>query len=145
MRISAVSIICIILFSSIIACKKKVTAPTRTEHITRSTWTFEKATAGGIDVTAQIPACFKDNTITFASNGTGTISEGTISCAPPAPSVFTWAFQNNEAQLSLSSPIITGGSGVFNIVTLNETNLVISQDITLPPAPTTLVVLTFKH
>lgn len=142
-------IVLVVVFCSVIvSCKKKNNAPpppTKTEHLTRSSWQFEKATASGIDVTAMVPACFKDNIITFASNGTGTISEGTIGCVPPAPSVFTWSFQNNETQLSLSAAIITGGSGLFNIITLNETNLVISQDITLPPNPTTNVVLTFKH
>src|SRR6478736_2227878 len=52
--------------------------PTKTELITKSSWKFSSAKASGIDVTAQIPACFKDNTITFVASGTGTISEGAV-------------------------------------------------------------------
>ena len=121
--------------------------PTKTELITKSSWKFSSAKAGGIDVTAQIPACFKDNTITFvASGGTGTISEGTNVCAPPAPASFTWSFQSSETQLNLNTPLITGGSGLFTIVKLDAVNLVVSQNMTIPPAPGPVnVELTFIH
>jgi len=121
--------------------------PTKTELITKSSWKFSSAKAGGIDVTAQIPACFKDNTITFvASGGTGTISEGANVCAPPAPASFTWSFQSSETQLNLNTPLITGGSGLFTIVKLDAVNLVVSQNMTIPPAPGPVnVELTFIH
>lgn len=128
-------------------CSKKdsVTLST-TDKITLSAWKFDKATANGTDISAQIPTCFKDNTITFASNGSGTINEGTTVCVPPAPASFTWSFQNNGSQLNLSTALITGGSGIFNLVTLNEMNLVISQDMIIPPATTSITgVITFKH
>ncbi len=70
--------------------------PTKTELITKSSWKFSSAKAGGTDVTAQIPACFKDNTMTFVASGTGTISEGANICAPATPATFTWAFQTSE-------------------------------------------------
>ena len=121
--------------------------PTKTELITKSSWKFSSAKASGIDVTAQIPACFKDNTITFvASGGTGTISEGANVCAPPAPASFTWSFQSSETQLNLNTPLITGGSGLFTIVKLDAVNLVVSQNMTIPPAPGPVnVELTFIH
>ena len=121
--------------------------PTKTELITKSSWKFSSAKAAGIDVTAQIPACFKDNTITFvASGGTGTISEGATVCAPPAPASFTWSFQSSETQLNLNTPLITGGSGLFTIVKLDAVNLVVSQNMTIPPAPGPVnVELTFIH
>jgi len=121
--------------------------PTNTELITKSSWKFSSAKAGGFDVTAQIPACFKDNTITFvASGGTGTISEGANVCAPPAPASFTWSFQSSETQLNLNTPLITGGSGLFTIVKLDAVNLVVSQNMTIPPAPGPVnVELTFIH
>ena len=121
--------------------------PTKTELITKSSWKFSSAKAGGIDVTAQIPACFKDNTITFvASGGTGTISEGANVCAPPAPANFTWSFQSSETQLNLNTPLITGGSGLFTIVKLDAVNLVVSQNMTIPPSVTPInVELTFIH
>lgn len=130
------------------SCSKDDDAPqqTKTEMITSSSWKFEKATASGFDISAQVPACFKDNEITFSTNGSGTVTEGTLACSPPAPPTFTWSFQNNETTLNLSTPLISGGSGNFTIVTLNQTNLVISQDMIIPPAtmPVT-VVITFKH
>lgn len=120
--------------------------PTPTDHLTKSSWKFSSAKAGGFDVTAQIPSCFKDNTMLFVANGSGTISEGTEACVPPAPSSFTWFFQNNGTQLNLSTTLISGGSGVFDINTLNETNLVLSQNMIIPPSTTPVnVQITFVH
>lgn len=120
--------------------------PTNTDYITKSSWKFSSARAGGFDVTSQVPACFKDNTMTFAINGTGTISEGPTACATPAPATFTWNFQGtNNNELKLSVPIITGGSTVFTILLLNDVNLVVSQTMTIAPAPPTNVELTFVH
>lgn len=132
-----------LLFSS---CDKTDEAPpTNTDYITKSSWKFNSAKAGGIDVTAQVPACFKDNTMTFAINGTGTISEGANICASPAPATFTWTFQNNGTEINLSTPIVTGGSTVFTIVLLNDVNLVVSQTMTIAPNPPATVELTFVH
>ena len=119
--------------------------PSNTDHITRSSWKFSSAKAGGIDVTAQVPACFKDNTIVFVANGTGTISEGANVCSPASPSSFTWTFQNNGTEINMSTPLVAGGSGVFTIVRLNETNLIVSQQMTIAPNPPTTVELTFIH
>ena len=120
--------------------------PSNTDYITKSSWKFSSAKAGGIDVTAQVPACFKDNTITFFANGSGTISEGANICSPPAPPNFTWTFQNNGTEINLSTPLLTGGSTVFTIVTpINDVNLVVSQTMTIAPNPPTTVELTFIH
>ncbi|HEX6848550.1 MAG TPA: lipocalin family protein [Chitinophagaceae bacterium] len=128
------------------SCDKTDEAPpTNTDYLTKSSWKFSSAKAGGFDVTAQVPACFKDNTMTFAINGTGTISEGANVCATPAPATFTWNFQNNGSEINLSTPIITGGSTVFTIVLLNDVSLVVSQTMTIAPNPPTTVELTFIH
>ena len=120
--------------------------PSNTDYITKSSWKFSSAKAGGFDVTAQIPACFKDNTITFVATGTGTISEGAVACSPAAPATFTWSFQSSETQINLNTPLITGGSGLFTIVKLDAVNLVVSQNMTIPPAPGPVnVELTFIH
>ena len=136
-----------VLFSN---CDKTDEAPpTNTDYITKSSWKFSSAKAGGFDVTSQVPACFKDNTITFAINGTGTITEGASVCTPASPASFTWVFQTNgtQPQISLSTPLITGGSGVFTIVLLNDVSLVVSQSMTIPSIPTgpVTVELTFTH
>ena len=120
--------------------------PSNTDYITKSSWKFSSAKAGGFDVTAQVPTCFKDNTITFAINGTGAISEGANVCTPASPASFTWVFQNNGTQITLNTPLVSGGSGTFTIVTLNDVSLVISQSMTIPPSPTPVTVeLTFIH
>ncbi|HKC34455.1 MAG TPA: lipocalin family protein [Chitinophagaceae bacterium] len=120
--------------------------PSNTDYVTKSSWKFSSAKASGIDVTAQVPACFKDNAILFVANGTGTITEGANVCSPASPSTFTWTFQNNGTQINLSTPLVTGGSGLFTIVTLNDVNLVVSQNMTIPPSMTPInVELTFIH
>ena len=122
------------------------TPPTKTELITKSSWKFSSAKANGADATALIPACFKDNTMTFVATGTGTISEGATACVPPAPASFTWSFQSSETQLNLNTPLITGGSGLFTIVSLTDVNLVVSQTMTIPPSITPInAELTFIH
>jgi hypothetical protein len=119
--------------------------PSNTDYITKSSWKFSSAKAGGIDVSAQVPACFKDNTILFVANGTGTINESTNVCTPASPSSFTWVFQNNGTEINLSTPLVTGGSTVFTIVLLNDVSMVVSQTMTIAPYPPTLVEFTFIH
>lgn len=121
-------------------------AKTNTEKITQSSWKIEKAEAGGLDVTSNAQlACYLDNAMTFATNLSGTITEGAVVCTSPAPATFTWSFQNNEALLRFSFTLFPGGSPDFTIVSLTETNLVLSQQMTIPPFPATTVVVTFKH
>ena len=119
--------------------------PSNTDYLTKSSWKFSSAKAGGADVTANVPACFKDNTMLFLVNGTGTINENTVICSPASPSSFTWVFQNNGTEINLSQPIVSGGSTVFTIVLLNDVNLVVSQTMTIAPYPPTTVELTFIH
>jgi len=119
--------------------------PSNTDYITKSSWKFSSAKAGGTDVTAQVPACFKDNTMLFVANGSGTINESTNVCSPASPPSFTWVFQNNGTEINMSTPIVSGGSSVYTIVLLNDVNLVVSQTMTIAPYPPTTVELTFIH
>ena len=130
--------------------KDDTPAKTKTQYITQSTWKFDKATANGNDV-SNLPmfTCWKDNIVTFASttegSGTGTIDEGANVCSPSSAGAFTWSFQTNETILFMSTPVIPTGSSNFLIVTLNGTNLVVSQDVNVPPFGMQNVVVTFKH
>jgi len=45
----------------------------------------------------------------------------------------------------MNTPLVSGGSGVFTIVLLNDVNLVVSQNMTIAPYPPTTVELTFIH
>ncbi len=143
----------ILLFNS---CSKDDSDPpaakTKTELLTKATWKFEKAEAAIVgDITGNLEACNKDNTITFTATanakGTGVADEGPTKCDPadPQSATFNWTLENNETQLNSDKPLFPGGSGVFNIISLTETNLVVSQQMTIPPAPTTTVTITLKH
>lgn len=116
--------------------------PTKTELLTKASWKFSVATVGGSDVSAALQACQRDNIITFASNGSGTNDEGLSKCNPgdPQSNAFTWNFLTNETQLFISSTLFTGGSNTFTIVTLSETELVLSQTITVLGTPQTVTV-----
>lgn len=120
-----------------------VTNKTKTDLIVQSPWKVEKVTVGGVDFTDNSAfLCAKDNITTFQANLTGSVNEGTNVCSPPAGN-FTWQFKTGETILSLSAAIIPTGNNDFTIQSLTETNLVLSQSITVPvPAN---VVLTLKH
>lgn len=121
---------------------------TKTQLITQGAWSFDKAFQGTVDVTAQVPVCYKDNVVSFTSSTTGTVNNPVVCTPPPdnTPSTFTWSFTNGETVLSLSASLFPGGSNDFNIVTLSETSLVISQNVIIPPQTTpTNVVFHYKH
>ena len=120
--------------------------PTKTQLITQSSWKFDKATASGVDISAQVNACFKDNIATFTSAGNMTLDESANVCSPTSyAGSYTWSFQSGETVLHLSAPIFTGGSSDFTLVSLDGTNLVVSQVMTVAPYPPATVVVTFKH
>lgn len=137
-----------LFFSCLAACTNKdpVHVKTNTELITQSTWKFDNAKVGGTDVSAFVQACQKDNIITFVSTGSGTLDEGATKCnaGDPQTTPFTWNFASNETVLHISAILFTGGSSDFNIVTLSETQLVLSQNITIS-GTTQNAVITFKH
>ncbi|HLG38165.1 MAG TPA: lipocalin family protein [Chitinophagaceae bacterium] len=145
-----------LLFSSLIivtlfiitGCGKDDPAPakTKTELITQGSWKFDNATASGIgDISGAINACLKDNIAVFTSTGSLTIDESANVCSPTYAGNYTWEFQSNETILHLNAPIFTGGSTDFTIVSITETNLVLSQVMTVAPYPPTTVEVTFKH
>ncbi len=129
------------------ACKKEK-AKTKTELLTQTSWKFDKAVATGYgDISSQIDACYKDNNITFVSNGTGNVTEEAVVCSPSTAGGFTWQFQSNETVLQISTQLFAGAGNQFTIVSLSETVLVLSQMVTLP-APISAnvnVEVTFKH
>ena len=134
----------------IVSCKKEDNTPppkTKTENISSNSWKFSSAVAAGSDISNNPSiSCIKDDAVTFQSNGNGTVTEGLIVCNPTTAGNFTWSFQNNETQLMMSAGLFPGGSGLFNLVSLNETTLVVSQDVIIPPSTTSiLVTATYVH
>lgn len=112
---------------------------TKTELITKASWKYEKIEPA---LAESYITCFKDNTTTFTADGKGNSAEGATACNPPTGN-FNWNFASNETILHLDATLIPSGSNDFTIVTLNETNMVLSQNIT-SPVPATITI-TFKH
>ncbi len=143
--------ISLMLVLGVTACQKESeeeVPPTNTELIVSSSWKFDKATAGSYgDVSSYIDACYKDNVITFSTGGAGTVNEATVVCAPSTAGSFTWSFTNNETTLNTSSALFPGGAVSLTIVTLNDTNLILSMPYTFPPPVSQTVVteITLKH
>jgi hypothetical protein len=82
-----------------------------------------------VDVYASVPACQKDNIITFNSNGTYTETEGATSCSPSSASSGTWSLSGSTLTLD----------GDANTTTFNCTTLVIKTIGTTDVAAITLV------
>jgi len=125
-------------FASLIICiagckKDPAHVKTKTEIISQSTWKFSNAKVSGADVSAFIQTCQKDNVLTFVSNKTGTLDEGATKCnaSDPQSNPFTWDFLNNETTLHVSTVLFTGGSSDFTIVSLTDTELILSQNISI--------------
>jgi len=129
-----------------LSCKKSAHDKTKTEVITQSTWKFDNAKVGGIDVSGFLDACDKDNTVLFASDKSGVADEGLTKCADADPQTvaFTWEFQSNETVIAASAPLFPGGNGNFTIMTLTESQLIVSQDIDVS-GTTQHAVITLKH
>ena len=129
-----------------ISCKKSDDPKTKTELLTQGSWKYSSATAGGASADAWVDACYKDNLITFNATGeTGNVNESSTVCSPSTAGNFTWAFKNNETEMTVTANLFPGGSGDISIVSLTETTLVVSQDMTIPPYPTTNVTVTLTH
>lgn len=130
---------------------------TKMELITLSAWKYNDAkidTDNNGTGDQAIPAgvlepCQTDNAITFTSNLSGTIDEGPTKCdaGDPQSVPFTWSFTNNETMINFSSPLFVGFGGDFKIISLTETELVISQQVSIlpPPLPSVTIIASFKH
>jgi hypothetical protein len=134
-----------IIFSS---CNKDDNPPapkTKTQLLTQGTWKYKSATVGGTPYTIQ--ACQQDNIYTFSAAGGGGIDEGASKCnaTDPQTNSFTWNFQSGETLLYISTILFSGGSNTFTLVSLTETEAIISQGITVGGFPTQNVVVTFQH
>jgi hypothetical protein len=147
-RFSLIATLVILSLINISCDPDEPTAPTKAEYISKSSWKFESATYNGAPVPAGYTVCLTDNTLTFYVTKY-TVDEGMVFCVPSTATSGPqdWAFANNETQLVLATALVPGTtSGTFTLNTLNGTNLVISQNVIIPPATTPgPLVVTFKH
>lgn len=81
------------------------------------------------DEFAFMPACQKDNVLTFLSNGTYTYTEGATSCTPSTADSGIWSFSGGNLVLD----------GDTNTTTFNCTTLVIKSTGNTDIATVTLV------
>lgn len=131
------------------SCQKDDNLPvlkTKTQLITQSPWKYSSAVRDGVNLDPFLQTCQKDNITTLAAAGTGTTDEGATKCnvADPQSVSFTWSFQSGETMLLTSAALIPGGSTTSTIVTLSETQLVVSQPYLLAGV-TKDAVVTFVH
>jgi len=147
-HLSRTAVLTLIVSLFFTACSKSdsSSSKTKTELITQSSWKFSNAKVSGTDVSAFLQTCQKDNILVFAAAGTGTLDEGAAKCnsSDPQTNPFTWNFATNETVLHVSTVLFTGGSSDFNIVSLTDAQLVLSQDITVSGS-TQNAVVTFIH
>jgi len=151
--------IALLAFSALIiygCAKEKSKGDNKTQTISQSSWKYQSASVdqdnNGTGDFAVPPGTFQncetDNVITFKTDGTGTLDEGASKCntADPQTISFTWNFSANETILNINTPILAGVGGDFKIITLTNTQLVLSKLLTVPgiPAPVTIIV-TFVH
>ena len=132
------------------SCQKEDNIPvpkTKTQLLSQSSWRFKNATASGTDISASLPACQKDNIITFAAAGTGTLDEGATKCNAPDPQTtsLTWSFLSGETVLRVSIALFSGTGNDFTLISLTETELVVSILYTPPVGPSITVIITFQH
>jgi Lipocalin-like domain len=134
------------------SCNKNDDPPapvkTKTQLLTQSTWKFKSATANGSDVSNQAPpfdACRKDNILTFTAAGSGNVNEGPTSCSPPEGTTFTWSFLSTETVLNVSSQLYPNAPNDYTLVSLTETELIISFPYNFTPSISVIVVVTFQH
>jgi hypothetical protein len=127
---------------------------TKTQTLTQASWKFESAGIDAdkngtmdTDISSQINACVKDNTVKFEPNNTGTSDEGANKC-PTSPSQtipFTWAFASNETVITISGNAVAGLGGQFKIITLNDTRLSLSKDTTVPILGNVALIANLTH
>lgn len=120
-------------------------AKTKTQLIMQGSWSFDKAFSGSTDISSSVPACYKDNVVTFTSSTNGTV-QNTVVCTPTdiTPATFTWSWNSGETVLQLNAPLFPGGTGNFNLNSLTETALVVNQDVNFGTG-TTNVIFHYKH
>ena len=146
----------LLLFIFAASCKKSDTdtstqTKSKTILLTQTAWKIQTvgldADKNGVadsDVTSSVPACKLDNVYTFRSDSTGTMDEGAVKCATtdPQTSSFTWGFKSNQT-------ILTGTFGFSNgdatIISMNDTNMVVTYDDNLGTSTTYHFIVTLKH
>ena len=119
-------LVILFLFAS---CKKSNSGCSLSSASILGTWkvTAEKSAITGtsifVDTYSQWPDCEKDNTFTFASDGTLTVSEGAFICSPSAASTVNWSLKGNTLVTSTGDDYVTVTGFSCSQMELTVTNL----------------------
>ena len=126
-------------------------AKTKTELLSASPWIMSAGTISpGIpdgegnvitDFFSTDEACEKDDENIYVADGTGSSNEGASKCNPDDPQeydTFTWTFNSEETE-------IMQDGDTLSIVTLSETNMVLTNIETMQDGTSYTVTGTFGH
>jgi hypothetical protein len=121
--------------------------------ITSGAWKYDTVTIdynkdGTPDApgTSFIMACDRDNLITFKSDSTGTVDEGSTKCnsSDPQTTSFKWWFKNSTT-LTTPDPIFAGESGDAKVTVLTSTKLQLQKEVANPLGGTVNIIADLKH
>ena len=116
------------------SCKKEESEPTPQDYLTAGQWKMTGIMVDppidvlGVqisDVWDYVPACQKDNLVTFQSDGTIIEDEGDSKCLPDDPQTTTdgtWSLTTDGKTLIINLP--DQDTQLVTITTLNETTLI---------------------
>lgn len=127
------------------SCDKNNRSGPDLDLLTHASWKYEKA---GFDsdedgvfdaLDPSIAGCEKDNTITFRTDGSGSMQEGLIKCKISGPDSlpFSWSFQDKDSTLYFQDQY-------FKVRSLTRERLEIFADQTLRGISTRYVII-LKH
>ena len=120
-----------------------VTPASNTENLAGTyamvAWLSDPAWYGMTDIFTPTEACYKDNMITYAEDGTFTIDLGTlVDCDTATATSGTWAFNADETEMTIN------GDAVYTIITNDGSTLSYSTPFTDTSAtPNTSHIWTF--
>jgi len=118
---------------------------TKTQLMTQSSWKATSATVNGTSY--PLSACILDNIYIFTTGGTGSMNESANVCAGSTAGItpFTWSFQAGETSVQLSTPLFNGGFNTVTLVSLTETELVVTFPYSPGPGVNVTIIVTFQH
>jgi hypothetical protein len=131
------------------ACNKDDTPAnqkSKEELIAQGSWKFKSASNNGVAYNG-FAACQTDNVLDFNSNGSGVVDEGSTKCSAGDPQTipFTWSLLNNKTEMQLSVPLFTDSGTTLTLVSVSETQLVVSVGVSSGGGPVFLIQITFEH
>ena len=123
-----ISLFAVALILFIPACKKDK-AQSKTELLTSRSWKIIAAVSDDdgngsyeTDDFAFFPPCFKDNFLSFNTNGQVVQDEGLTKCdvADPQTETSTWSFSNNETNITIDAD-------TYDLMELRSSTLKVKQ------------------